>query len=147
MPKGEEGSQAKRLEQLHKMTAFLEHFDWILKALKHQRGFTVKQRRRVGASEGFPENRQGERLAWLPSTPSKVSPSPAFWSSNRRVNETEIMPSHVKAVLKRPRKDSSRTFVAIAVQLCNLVAKKRALAHGCMKRLRDVAVAEQADVI
>ena len=63
------------------------------------------------------------------------------------VNETEIMPSHVKAVLKRPRKNSSRTFVAIAVQLCNLVAKKRALAHGCMKRLRDVAVAEQADVI
>ena len=63
------------------------------------------------------------------------------------VNETEIMSSHVKAVLKRPRKDSSRTFVAIAVQLCNLFAKKRALAHECMKRLPDVAVVEQPDVI
>ena len=42
-------SQANRLEQLHQMTVFLDHFNWIL---KHEQGITVQQRGRAGASEG-----------------------------------------------------------------------------------------------
>ena len=38
-------SQANSLVQLHKTTACLEHFDWIVKALKHEQNISVKQRR------------------------------------------------------------------------------------------------------
>ena len=41
-------SQANSLVQLHKMTAYLGHFDWVVKALKQEQNIAVKQRRRVG---------------------------------------------------------------------------------------------------
>ena len=91
-------SQANSLVQLHKMTAYLGHVDWIVEALKHEQNIAVGKRRRVGRDvEKFRKARAG---VCLQVHLGKLGPRQQSGVQDREQVKSGIMSLHVKTLLK-----------------------------------------------